>query len=104
MKKPKPRPLVTAPMVKVLRGHDKECASLQNWPYNPWAYFGSASDYQQVADVLRLDAIGRKCKSGGQRWITAGCNSTNCSAVIAVRESDLLEMAQQTLQIGKGGK
>lgn len=87
------------PLVKMINPHRDGCRAISCpvWKF-PWAYFGSASKYQNTPDALYLDAIGRKTKHGSARWITAGCNSTECEGVFAVKESDLLAICNEALK------
>lgn len=79
--------------VKLIRNHVKKCAAVKNaqsglWPY-PWAYFTGEVTYgSKVSPVSRFKTT---------RWIYTICNNTECKALLAVRESDLLTLVHKSL-------
>lgn len=92
-------------IIKTMREHKEDCLSVRNHPENPWAYFGSAEDYNArargqtpIPRVLYMDAMGRRTTGAYRRWITAGCNDPDCPAVFAIQESALLRFAQFALE------
>lgn len=90
--------------VKVLRKHSRACSMVRSHPQNPWAFFGSRDrlpdrpGFEQFPLAIYLNSDGKKRKGAMDRWITAGCNDLDCPGVIAVRESDLLTIAEGVAQ------
>lgn len=71
---------------RVIAPHVAGCYALREatsgvWG-TPWAF---------LREVQYRDAIGRKIEHGGTRWWLIGCNSHECTALIVVNETDILE-------------
>lgn len=79
---------------KVIGKHSEDCYAIRNFKNGTWS-----TPWAFITDEV---TSGRKnapvAKNGHDRWVYAICNCTTCSAKIAIRERDILDLISKPVR------